>query len=107
MDEPYFLVEPCNSSGGFEIRLKGRRIDLAKCEDALAKIGTVAGNSGIVLLAKVSGFALSVYGSGRIMVKRASPGKKPVRKDMEALAGKIMEALDSENAVISGVKEEE
>ncbi len=107
MDEPYFLVEPCNSSGGFEIKLRGRRLDLKKCEAAFGRIGTVAGNTGVVLLAIVGDFSLSVYGSGRIMVKMAAPGKKPARKDMEGLAGKIMEALGKENAFIDGSLERE
>jgi len=94
----YFVVEPCNSSGGFEIKLRERRLDLSRCEKVLENIGSVAGNTGIVLLAKVDDYALSVYGSGRIMVK--SKKKKPRRADMESLSSKIMDALEKGGAVI-------
>jgi hypothetical protein len=95
----FFVVEPCNSSGGFEIKLRERKLDLKRCEAAFGRIGTVVGNTGVVLLAKVDKFTLSVYGSGRIMVKTAGRGKKPTRKDMDALAAKVMEALDREGAI--------
>ena len=97
----FFIVEPCNSSGGFEIKLRDRRLDLAKCDSALCSIGTVAGSTGIVILAKVDGFALSVYGSGRIMVKNAVRSKKKPRKpEMDALASKVMGALEKGGAII-------
>lgn len=101
MSEQFFVVEPCNSSGGFEIKLRERRIDLARCEAALSAIGTVAGNTGIVLLAKVGPYTLSVYGSGRIMVKGQ---RRPKRADVEALAGKVMSALEKEGAISEAEK---
>ncbi len=94
----YFVVEPCNSSGGFEIKLRERRIDLSRCEKAIGSIGSVAGNTGIVLLAKVDDYTLSVYGSGRIMVK--SKKKRPRRADIESLSLKIMDALEKGGAII-------
>jgi hypothetical protein len=97
----FFVVEPCNSSGGFEVKLREGRFDLSRCEIALSKIGSVAGNTGIVLLAKVDDFTLSIYGSGRIMVKGKGKGtKKPARAEMEGLASKLMSALENEGAVI-------
>jgi hypothetical protein len=97
----YFLVEPCNSSGGFEIKLRERRLDLKRCESVLSSLGTVVGNTGVVLLAKVDDFTLSVYGSGRIMVKSAIRGKrKPQKKDVEALAAKLMAGLEKEGAIV-------
>lgn len=96
----YFLVEPCNSSGGFEIKLRAGKLDLAKCEQVLGAIGSVAGSTGIVLLAKVDRFALSLYGSGRIMVKSATRGKKPTRAEVEKMADRLMNELEKAGAVV-------
>jgi hypothetical protein len=97
----FYVVEPCNSSGGFEITLGGRRLDLKKCEGALSSMGSVLGNSGVVMLAKVNGFALSVYGSGRIMVKPASRKKrKPGKADMDRLAERLVKELERSGAII-------
>jgi hypothetical protein len=97
----YYVVEPCNSAGGFEIKLRNRRLDLKKCEAVLDRMGSVAGNSGVVILAKVGGLVLSVYGSGRIMVKPGSGSRrrKPRKAEVEALAGRLIEALEKEGAL--------
>lgn len=94
----YFVVEPCNSSGGFEIKLRERKLDLVVCEKVFGSIGSVVGNTGVVLLAKVDDYTLSVYGSGRIMVK--SKRRKPRRADIESLSSKIMDALEKGGALI-------
>jgi len=93
----YYVIEPCQSANGMEIRLRGRKIDIAKAEAAFSEIGTVAGSSGVVLLAKVGAYSISAYGSGRLMVKAK---KKPAAKAVEALAGKIIAALESKGAII-------
>jgi hypothetical protein len=93
----YFVVEPCNSSGGFEIKLRERKLDLARCEKVFEKIGSMAGNTGVVLLAKVDDYTLSVYGSGRIMVKSK---KRKQRADIEALSSRIMAALEAGGALV-------
>ncbi len=93
----YYVIEPCQSANGVEIRLRGRRIDLAKAEAALPVLGTVVGNSGVVLLAKAGPFTLSVYGSGRVMVKAKS---KPEENEVRALAEKLVAALESGGAII-------
>jgi hypothetical protein len=96
----FFVVEPCNSSGGFEIKLRDRKLDLARCGKAFESIGSMIGNTGIVLLAKVDGYSLSVYGSGRIMVKSVDKKKKPKKADIETLASKMMDAFVKEGALL-------
>ncbi|MFH0737770.1 MAG: hypothetical protein V1827_03070 [Candidatus Micrarchaeota archaeon] len=91
----YFVVEPCQSAGGFEIRLSGKKIDIKKAESALSKVGEVAGSSPVVLLAKIKGLSLSVYGSGRMMVK----GKLKAA-EAQAFAEKIVSALENGGALI-------
>jgi len=93
----YFIVEPCNSSGGFEIKLRDRKLDLKRCETALSEIGTVAGSTGIVLLAKVDDFSLSVYSSGRLMLKGR---RRPKKAEADALAQKVMSQLEKAGAII-------
>jgi len=91
----YFVVEPCQSAGGFEIRLSGKKIDIKKAEKVLSKIGTVAGSGPVVLLAKIKGLSLSVYGSGRMMVK----GKLKAA-DAQAFAEEVVSALEKGGAMI-------
>jgi hypothetical protein len=93
----YFIVEPCNSSGGFEIKLRERKLDLKKCEIALSKLGAVVGNTGVVLLAKVDDFSLSVYGSGRMMLKCK---RRPKKEEADAFAQKLMSELEKAGAVV-------
>ncbi len=92
----FYVIEPCATANGVEIKLKGRSIDLKKAEIALCGIGDVLGNSGVVLLAKVGGYSISVYGSGRLMVKGK---RKPGAKAADALARKIIGALEKGGAI--------
>jgi len=92
----YFIIEPCQTANGVEIKLRDRKIDLKKAEAAFSMLGNVLGCSSVVLLAKVGAYSISVYGSGRMMVKGK---KKPTEKAAEALANKIMSALEKEGAI--------
>ena len=49
----YFVVEPCATANGFEIKLKGKKLDLEKAEKALAPLGEIMGTTPVVLLAKI------------------------------------------------------
>jgi hypothetical protein len=91
----YYVVEPCTTAGGVEIKLE-RKIDLAKAEGALSAVGKVVASSPVVLLLKVDGLSVSVYGSGRMMVK----GKNVGVKEGKALAGKLVPALEAAGALI-------
>jgi ribonuclease HIII len=92
----YYVVEPCTTAKGFEIKLKNKTIDLAKAEGALSTIGEIVGSSGVVLLVKMKGLSLSVYASGRMMVK----GKKASQKEADELASEICAALKSTGAIL-------
>jgi hypothetical protein len=94
----YFVVEPCQTAGGFEIKLKGKRIDLGKAGEALSSRGEVMGSSPVVLLMKMGAYSISVYGSGRMMVK----GKKLTSKAVQALAGDIVKMLEKGGAIVDG-----
>jgi hypothetical protein len=89
----FFVVEPCTSSNGIEIKLNGKKIDLKKAGAVLDSVG----ESPVVLLAKFHGYSLSIYASGRIMVK----GKKRIQlKSGERLAKALMKILEKNSAVI-------
>jgi len=96
-EEAYFVVEPCTTSAGFEIKLKDKRFDIKKCEQALATIGDVVGSTSVVLVAKIEGHSVSVYGSGRMMVKSE---KRLREKEVHELAEKMMAALEKFGGVI-------
>jgi hypothetical protein len=92
----YYVIEPCTTANGVEIKLREKRIDLAKAEAAFASLGDVVGSSGVVLLAKVGAYSVSVYGSGRMMVKGR---KKPSARAAEALARRLVAALEKAGAI--------
>ncbi|MEW6748139.1 MAG: hypothetical protein AB1295_00320 [Candidatus Micrarchaeota archaeon] len=92
----YFIVEPCTTASGIEIKLKDHRIDLKKAERALSKAGEIAGTSAVVLLVSFKGYSISVYGSGRMMVK----GKDADKKVGEALAKELISLLTEGGAIV-------
>ncbi|NYZ73748.1 hypothetical protein H0O00_01260 [Candidatus Micrarchaeota archaeon] len=92
----YYVVEPCTTAKGFEIKLKDKKIDLAKAEGALSTVGEVVGKSGVVLLVKLKDLSLSVYASGRMMVK----GKKASQKEADRLATEICGVLKGAGAIL-------
>ncbi len=92
----FFIVEPCTSSGGFEIKLQDRKIDLKLAESAISKIGEVVANSPVVLLAKIDDYSVSFYASGRMMVKS---DKKMKQELIDRLAKKIIDGLTSGGAI--------
>ncbi len=88
----FFIVEPCTTSGGFEIKLQGKKIDLKLAESEISKIGEVIANSPVVLLAKIDDYSVSFYASGRMMVKS---DKKMKQETIDKLAKKIIDGLTS------------
>jgi len=90
----FYVVEPCTTASGVEIKLK-KKIDIKKAERALSKHGEAAGSGGVVLLADFKGYSLSVYASGRILVK----GKDVGLKDGENLAKELIPILEKGGAI--------
>ncbi|MEW6035736.1 MAG: hypothetical protein AB1529_03930 [Candidatus Micrarchaeota archaeon] len=90
----YYVVEPCTTAGGIEIKLQDKRIDLKKAEKAFSRLGEVVGSSAVVLLVRLEGCSISVYGSGRMMVKG-----KISQKEGQKLADRLIEALEKAGAV--------
>lgn len=95
MDD-FFVVEPCKSSNAFEIKLKDKKLDLKRCEIAIPQFGKVIASGPVVLLAKTDEYSISIYASGRIMVK----GKKLESKKIDALARKILGIFETCGAIL-------
>ena len=74
MDE-FYTFEPCASSNSFEIRFK-KQINLDKID-----FGNVLAKTGVVMLLKFDGAAISIYTSGKAMMKNieAKKAKKLAR----------------------------
>ncbi len=92
----YFVVEPCKTSPGFEIKIRDRKIDMKKAEKAFSGLGEVVGSTPVVLLVKVADYQVSVYASGRMLVK--SP-KKLTSAEVERLAEKIVGELEKQGCI--------
>jgi hypothetical protein len=93
----FFVVEPCASANAYEIKLRTHVLDLKKAETALAALGTVAAATPAVLLAKIDGYTVSVYASGRLLVKGV---RRLESKEVNGLAERLMSALEKADAVI-------
>lgn len=90
----YQLVDSCTGTNSFEVRLGKRKIDLARAGAALSCIGEEAAKTPVVLLFKVGGRAVSVYASGRMLIKGAD------RKAAEKMAGQLVSALENGGAIV-------
>jgi len=92
----YYVVEPCTTANGFEIKLKEKRINLEKAEKSMASLGDVLASSPVVLLSRINNYSVSVYASGRMMVKSE---KKISEKDADKLAKKILTVFEKAGAI--------
>lgn len=90
----FHVIEPCTSVSGIEIKLK-KKIDLKKAENVFSKHGEVAGSSPVVLLVGYKGYSISIYESGRMMVK----GNGVNLKKGEGLAKELIPLLKKEGAI--------
>ena len=97
--DPYYLIEPCASANGFEIKLREGRIDLKKAEAAISVIGQIGASMPVVLIARLDDLSLSIYASGRIMMKR--PGARITNSEAESAARRLMDALRNGNALVA------
>lgn len=94
----FFILEPCTSANGVEIKFKDKPIDLGKMERLIEeKGGTCAATTKVVLIAKLSGFDLSVYASGRIMVKSDKKNKEQTNK----FCNLLVEQMSDFNCLVS------
>jgi hypothetical protein len=92
----YYVIEPCTSANGIEIKLKGRKIDIKLAEKALSGLGASVLSGPVVTIAKLEDYSISVYGSGRMMVKTE---KKIDNKKIETLAKKLIDSLERAGAI--------
>lgn len=92
----YFVIEPCKTSNAIEIKLKNRTINMQKAGRAFSSLGAIAANTPVVLLAKVRQYNISVYASGRLMVKGES---RLDTGDVRRLAREMLDALEKESAI--------
>ncbi|HSB46894.1 MAG TPA: hypothetical protein VLD37_02685 [Candidatus Bilamarchaeum sp.] len=92
----YYVIEPCTSANGMEIKLKGKKIDIRLAEKALSALGASVLPGPVVTMAKLGEFSITVYGSGRMMVKTE---KKTGRKKIDALAKRIIASLEESGAI--------
>ena len=86
----YYVVEPCTTSGGFEIKLEDGGIDLEMAEGVFSSLGKVVAKTPVVLLVQVDNYSISVYKSGRMMVKC---DEKMDQEKADGIAGRIIRAL--------------
>ncbi|MBI5224066.1 hypothetical protein HY990_06630 [Candidatus Micrarchaeota archaeon] len=93
----FYVIEPCTTANGLEIKLNQKQIDIGRAKSALEKEGEVFGGLGVVLLAKYENYSLSIYQSGRIMVKS---DKKLKTTAVESFASRLISLLEKEGALI-------
>lgn len=76
----YFVIEPCTSSNGIEVKLKNKKFDLAKCAEILTSNPDsqfeILSEMKVVILAKSKNYSISIYESGRMMIKEIKKTKK-------------------------------
>jgi len=94
----YYILEPCSTSNAFEARLDSRKIDVGKAASVLEKGGSLLGASDVLAQGAFRGFPVSVYGSGRIMIRGGD--KKLTRHDADETAAELIALLDGEGALI-------
>ena len=92
----YYVIEPCTTANGIEIKLKERKIDIKSAEKALLAMGASVVSGPVVLIASIEGYSVSIYGSGRMMVKTE---KKIENRKVEALGKRIIQALEESGAI--------
>lgn len=92
----YSVDESCTSVDAHEVKFKKKsKIDLEKAKIAVPKInGEVVAETPVVIMTKINDKGVSIYASGRILIKDAE--KEP----SEEIAKKLVPALENEGAII-------
>lgn len=93
----YFVIEPCSTANALEVKLKGKRVHLEKADKALSLIGSVMACTPVVLLTKIRKYSISVYASGRMIVKGE---KKLSKKEVKDLAYEMLDVLEKHGAIL-------
>lgn len=89
----YYIVDSCTSANAFEVKFKDKKLNLEIAQSALEKLGETAAKTPVVLLFKIGEYAVSVYASGRILIKNIE------KEDAEKLAKKLVNALEKSGAI--------
>ncbi len=89
-----FTVEPCASAKAFDIVIKDKKIDIKKAERVIEKIGKVAAATEVVLIGVLDSRPLTIYASGRIMIKECN------KKDADKIGKKIIDSLEKNGCII-------
>ncbi|MEK6979240.1 MAG: hypothetical protein AABW86_03380 [Candidatus Micrarchaeota archaeon] len=87
----FYTVEPCASSNAYEIKLRDKKINLDH-----VNIGETIAKTPAVLVSKFENCSLSIYASGRIMIKGI--GKEKANAD--SISEKIISELECSGALI-------
>ncbi len=92
----YSVDESCTSVDAHEVKFRKKStIDLAKAKSAVPKIdGEVVAETPVVIMTKIDEKGVSIYASGRILIKDADKGAS------EEIAKKLVPALENEGAII-------
>ncbi|MFH1393283.1 MAG: hypothetical protein ABII71_02900 [Candidatus Micrarchaeota archaeon] len=89
----YNLVDSCTSTNSFEVKFKKNKIDLKKAEPVLSGIGESAAVTPVVLLFKIKGYAVSIYASGRMLIKNIE------KAEADSIAKELVSTLESGGAI--------
>ncbi len=94
----YYIVEPCATSNAYEIKTEGKRFDLEKASRMIEKEGALLGYSSVVLSGSFRHYSISLYASGRAMIKGGT--RKLDRSQAENIAAELIHLLEEYEAVI-------
>ena len=86
----FCTIEPCASARAYEIKFE-KKINMERARQALGE--TVRSATPVVLLCLIQGKPVSIYASGRAMIKEA--GKKEAETIAKELGKKLAEAMES------------
>ncbi len=90
----YDIIDSCTSINSFEVKLTDRKIDLDKADAAFSALGESAAKTPVVLLYKIRGYAVSIYSSGRMLIKNIQ------ESDAYELGKELVNTLEKQGAVI-------
>jgi|GEM_PF-3425865 TATA-box binding protein (TBP) (component of TFIID and TFIIIB) len=85
----FYIVEPCASSNAYEIKFKGKTINLDKVE-----FGMTLAKTPVILVSVFEKCSLTIYSSGRIMIKGLNS-----KIDADKLAEKVVFSLQKTGAI--------
>ena len=86
MVKTFFTLEPCTSAKAYEIKFD-TPVDLKKAEKAFAKKYEILASSEVMLMININEHAITLYASGRAMVKYVD------RKKAQEIGKKIADLL--------------